>query len=507
MAYGPLGIMAFLMYLTAPAGTPLVQTIVATSEDSGQPWRYVLEEPSGNWFDNDFDDSSWQQGRGGFGTTNTPRAMVNTEWTTSDIWLRRAFSLSEVPKNPSLRIHHDEDARIYLNGRLIAEFKGYSTHYVTVEMEERAADALRTGRNVLAVHCHQTGGGQCIDVGIESVRRWNRSRTWNWYERHGWRCGFNYIPATAISYTEMWMDYCFDPNRIDAELALAEHTGFNCLRVVLPYVVWEHEPEAFKQRLLSFLALCEKHQIQVVVSLFDDCVFGPIFDPVFARQPAVVPGWYANGWTPSPGHGMVRDRTRWPQLELYVRDVMETLRNDRRVLCWDLYNEPTNGGVGDVSIDLVEQVFRWARQVDPAQPLTVGLWNGNARLNDVVIRYSDIITFHNYENAETLLSHIQSLQQYHRPLICTEWLNRPRGSRVCSHLPVFLAHDVGCLHWGLVNGKTQTHLPWGHRPGDPEPTVWQHDLYHSDFRPYDKAELDLFRDLIKQSKPGIPPVG
>lgn len=498
MAHGPISVIAFFMYLTVSSGSPLVQAIVPTSEHSGQSWRYVFEKPSDNWFESDFDDSLWNQGLGGFGTDGTPNAIIGTDWKTSDIWIRRTFTLSDLPKNPSLRIHHDEDAQIYLNGFLIAEVRGYSTHYVTVEMDESAVKNLRTGSNVLAVHCHQTWGGQCIDVGIESVIRWKQSRAWNWYRKHGWLCGFNYIPSNAISYTEMWMGYSFDPNRINAELALAEHTGFNCLRVVLPYIVWEHEPKVFKQRLLKFLSVCEKHKIKVMLTLFDDCVFGSISNPVFARQPAVVKGWYANGWTPSPGHGMVRDRTQWPGLESYVLDIIGTFKNDQRVLCWDLYNEPTNGGVGNVSIGLVEEVFRWARRVDPAQPLTVALWNSNAGLNDVVARYSDIITFHDYGNAKALLAHIESLKRYNRPIVCTEWLNRSRGSLVQSCLPVFQSHNVGCMHWGLVNGKTQTHLPWGHRPGDPEPTLWQHDLYRPDFRPYDSNELYLFHGLIKE---------
>ena len=83
--------------------------------------------------------------------------------------------------------------------------------------------------------------------------RWSAERANRWYDAQEWPCGFNYIPANAISYTEMWMPYCFDAERIDKELALAERVGFNCLRVVLPFVVWEHDPEAFKRRFGRFL--------------------------------------------------------------------------------------------------------------------------------------------------------------------------------------------------------------------------------------------------------------
>jgi hypothetical protein len=359
----------------------------------------------------------------------------------------------------------------------------------------------------MAVRCRQTYGGQFIDVGIGLLKtaaeeadsdkaRWAADRAWRWYDAQPWPCGFNYVPAIAISYTEMWMDYSFDPDLIDGELKLVHEIGFNGVRVVLPFVVWEAEPAAFKKRLETFLDICGRHGIRVMFALFDDCVFGPIRDPVFGRQPEVVAGWYANGWTPSPGHSLVRDPSTWPRLEKYVKDVVTTFKDDPRVWVWDLYNEPTNGGLGDVTLPLVEKVVAWAREVGPSQPLTIGQWNGNARLNDIIYRHSDVITFHDYGGRDHLAGHIADLKRQGRPLICTEWLNRGRGSTVADCLPVFRRRTVGCLHWGLVNGETQTHLNWGHRPGEPDPPVWQHDLFRSDHTPYEPREIELFRSFI-----------
>ena len=89
----------------------------------------------------------------------------------------------------------------------------------------------------------------------ENTERWSEKKANTWYAKQQWPCGFNYIPANAISYTEMWMPYCFNPELIDKELGLAEQSGFNCLRVVLPVVVWEHDPEAFRKRLDDFLGI------------------------------------------------------------------------------------------------------------------------------------------------------------------------------------------------------------------------------------------------------------
>ena len=334
-------------------------------------------------------------------------------------------------------------------------------------------------------------------------KRWSVDRANRWYAAQPWSCGLNYIPANAVSYTEMWMPYCFDEKFIDQELALAEKIGFNCVRVVLPFVVWEHDPKAFKERFGKFLEICDRHHIKVMPVFFDDCAFGSdpkLRNPWYGKQPEVLKGWYASGWTPSPGHDMVRDPKTWPRLERYVKDLLSTYRDDKRVWVWDLYNEPGNGDLGTITQPLVEKVFGWAREIDPSQPLTIAVWNRRyKKLDEFLFANCDIITFHNYSNAKHLAKQIEDMKKEGkgRPIIATEWLNRIWGSKSKECLPVFAKENVGCMHWGLVNGKTQTHLGWGWRPGRPAPKVWQHDLFHSDHKPYDKEEIELFRETIR----------
>lgn len=147
---------------------PLMLTVVVpTSEHAGQTYRYTFAEPPENWTAPDFDDSQWPAGSGGLGEPSTPGAVVRTEWKTPDVWVRRVFQLDRVPEGTLyLRIHHDEDAQVYVNGQRVAVLSGYTTEYEEVELPEEARRALRPGRNILAVHCHQTGGGQYIDLGI-----------------------------------------------------------------------------------------------------------------------------------------------------------------------------------------------------------------------------------------------------------------------------------------------------------------------------------------------------
>ncbi len=331
--------------------------------------------------------------------------------------------------------------------------------------------------------------------------RWTEQKANDWYSKQPWYCGFNYIPGYAINYTAMWDKTTFDAAAIDKELAVAEATGMNALRAVLQFAVYDNDPAYFLTTLDTFMAVCNKHKIKFMPALFDDCVFGLEHDPKVGKQPEPLIGWYAWAWSPSPGHSLVIDEKQHPRIEKYVKAVIGRFKNDDRILLWDLYNEPTNGGLGSASFPLLKKVIDWARFINPFQPVSIDVWNGDKRLNDIVIPASDVITFHNYQNKEGLVKEIEDLKKYHRPMICTEWMNRPAGSIIETNLPIFKDEKIGCMLWGLVNGKTQTDLPWGHRPGDPIPAVWQHDLFHPDFSPYNEEEISTIKKMTgKQAK-------
>jgi hypothetical protein len=150
---------------------------VATSEEMPGIWRYTTSQPADDWMLPEFADSNWLEGPAGFGEPSTPGSTVRTPWKSNNIWMRRGFDLKESElHNPHLRVHHDEDAQVYLNGTLIATLPGYESGYVEVELGEKMNRALRPGKNVLAVHCRQTDGGQYIDVGIVDVVESPRNR-------------------------------------------------------------------------------------------------------------------------------------------------------------------------------------------------------------------------------------------------------------------------------------------------------------------------------------------
>jgi len=339
-------------------------------------------------------------------------------------------------------------------------------------------------------------------------QRWSIEKSNEWYAHQPWLVGCNFIPSNAINQLEMWQAETFDPATIDRELGWAAGIGFNTVRTYLHDLAWEADASGFKQHINTFLDVASRHGIRPILVIFDDC-WNP--NPKLGVQPAPKPGVHNSGWAQSPGLDVVnRGPSGWDRLERYVKDVIVSFAEDGRILLWDLYNEPGNSGNGEKSLPLVGSVFGWARSVNPSQPLSVGLWFGNKKLNDFQLSASDVITYHNYSPADNLERQIAELKQHGRPLICTEWMARTRGSLVRTNLPVFAREKVGCLNWGLVAGKTNTIYPWistisilnprrWFRPKmATEPKVWFHDLFRTDGTPYDKTEFELFKKYTER---------
>jgi hypothetical protein len=323
--------------------------------------------------------------------------------------------------------------------------------------------------------------------------RWDCERIHDWHRRRGWLCGFNYIPAHAVNTTEQWLD--FDPVAVDRELAWAGHCGLNACRVFLQYLVWRHDPDERSRRFERFLAIAAAHGISVMPVLFDDCHFGELRDPALGPQPAPIPGRQASGWTPSPGPGLADEPAEWPRLERYVHDVIGRHRADPRVALWDVYNEPGNSERRDRALPLVRGAFAWARAVRPEQPLTAAPWAFGpdwSTLNRVLVDNSDLPSFHSYSPLDETSALVDRLGG-DRPVLCSEWMARSLGSRIGSHLPWFAEHGVHSFLWGLVNGRTQTHLGWSWSDPMREPEEWFCDLLRPDGTPYRVDEIEVIR--------------
>jgi len=154
-----------------------LHTVLPTSEAGGRVWSYRFDEPAGDWLkeygaglDVPGEEDGWSEGPGGFGSAGTPGAVVRTEWSTPDIWLVSDFTLGALPEGDLVvRLHHDEEVTVWVNGHEVLQREGYTTSYMRVQAGHSARDVLRRGQNRVAVRCRQTGGGQYVDVGLEVI--------------------------------------------------------------------------------------------------------------------------------------------------------------------------------------------------------------------------------------------------------------------------------------------------------------------------------------------------
>ena len=288
-----------------------------------------------------------------------------------------------------------------------------------------------------------------------SVREvWTKEQANEWYQQWGWLRGCDFIPSTAINQLEMWQADTFDPVTIDRELGWAEDIGMNCMRVYLHHLVWETDKEGFKKRINEYLT--------------------------YKGDTAVI----------------------LPVLENYVKDILTTFKDDKRIVLWDLYNEPGGSGgyrYGERSLPLLQKIFTWGRTVNPSQPLSAGVWDMSlTNLNKFQLENSDVITYHTYEGLDSHQQLIDTLKQYGRPMICTEYMARTQNSTFQDIMPMLKKENIGAINWGLVAGKTNTIFAWDTPlPDVAEPSLWFHDIFRSDGTPYSTEEVECIRSLTK----------
>jgi hypothetical protein len=345
------------------------------------------------------------------------------------------------------------------------------------------------------------------------AQRWTTQAANEWYAHEPWLVGSNYIPAYAANELEMWQAETFAPKRIDTELGWAEGLGMNTMRVFLHDLLWKQDSEGFRQRIDTFLGICARHKIKPLFVLFDS-VWDP--NPHLGPQPKPRPGIHNSRWLQSPGAAALEDPSQYPRLEAYVKGVVGAFSKDDRVLGWDIWNEPDNTNDPSYGKDelknkvqlvlaLLPQAFSCARQAHPQQPLTSGLWHGDwsnpDRLEPMAkeqLDLSDIVSFHNYSVPGDFEKHVKWLQQYGRPLICTEYMARAEKSTFEGILPLAKEYKVGAINWGFVAGKTQTYLPWDswqHPYVNRSPPEWFHDIFYQDGKPYRPAEVAFIRKM------------
>ncbi|HIG40281.1 MAG TPA: DUF4215 domain-containing protein [Gammaproteobacteria bacterium] len=379
-----------------------------------------------------------------------------------------------------------------------------------------------------------TAGEPCTAIDPVVSSRWTIEEAQEWHNTNGWLMGVNYTPAYAVNMLEMWQADTYDQAAIDRELGWAADLGMNTIRVFLHDVVWNQGSEAYLDRIDNFLAIADKHGIGTMLVLFDgvwdENPYGANVETVeYGELPADPTKAYeqleprlhitASRWVQSPGEAILGDHSRHDDLEGYVKGIIGHFKDDPRVIIWDLFNEPDGFGIHEYGLSpedknagaeaLLRKTFGWAREIDPTQPLTAGVWRNFpvaegeplSSINEYQLAASDIISFHSYSSANGVQTIIDGLKEYGRPILCTEYMARQVGSTFQAVAPVMRKNDVGAYSWGLVDGRNQTKYSWGSwTTQSPEDAVpWAHDILHNDEdgTPYNEEETTLLKLLVE----------
>ena len=353
-------------------------------------------------------------------------------------------------------------------------------------------------------------------------QRWSEERAWEWQQENGWMVGTNFNPSTSINQLEFWQEDTYDPETIERELEWSAELGMNLHRVYLHNLLWDQDSLGFLKRVENYLEIADSKDIKTLFVLLDDC-WHPV--PKLGKQPDPLPFIHNSGWVQAPGSAILGDSLRHQETKNYIKGVISHFAEDKRVVGWDLYNEPGNGTPFDprypdrgpevkdkdiYTLSLLKKSFKWAREVNPSQPITTSVWKGSgvdkdwskldslSDLSRFTLSNSDVISFHTYGNIEEMRLRIDQLEKFNRPILCTEYLARGQGSTFQAMLPLLKEKQISAINWGFVAGKTNTVFPWSSwdEEFDSLPKIWHHDIYLPDKTPYDQNEIDFLKEIL-----------
>ena len=351
---------------------------------------------------------------------------------------------------------------------------------------------------------------------------WSSERAWDWYNRRPWIRGCNFMSSDCANRIDQWQAYGFEKRfeTTQRELALVAQTGYNAIRIILEYFVWEKEHDGFMERLERTIDAAAQNGISCVVVLDNDCM--PPKEEALKRmhlgEQSVDWGYHGgrkvsqHGSLEEAGFSLFDEPEYAEKYDRFVREIVTRYKDDERILMWDVFNEPGNSKRNSLSLPRLQREFEILREIDPIQPLTVGVWTtpGNIDALSEIERFgldnSDIISYHNYGPYTDNILILNHLKQLGRPIINTEWLGRCFGNTVEEMFPLFFLERVGCFNWGFVAGKYQTYEMWEGMWDayykDPEHVSWDfdkwfHDLYRPSLHPYNPNEIRMIRRFTK----------
>lgn len=353
---------------------------------------------------------------------------------------------------------------------------------------------------------------------------WSKEKAWAWYNARPWIRGCNFMSSDCANRIDQWQACGFEERfaTTQRELALAAQTGFNSIRIIPEFFVWQNEHDGFMERLERYIGAAYENGISCAIVLGNDCV--PPKQEALQRlhlgEQSVDWGFHGgrkvsqHGAFNEAGYSLLDDPEQAEAHCEFVREIVTKYSRDERVLLWDVFNEPGNSNRGSLSLPHLQKFFQIIRAIDPIQPLTAGIWShvrdpeNLPEIERFALENSDIISFHNYSPYLDNVEILYRLKKFGRPLVNTEWLARSIGNRVEEIFPLFFLEKVGCYNWGLVAGKYQTYEPWegmwDSYYKDPDHASWDfekwfHDLYRPSLHPYNPNEIRLIQKLCARA--------
>ncbi|MBO4447252.1 MAG: hypothetical protein J5764_03905 [Bacteroidales bacterium] len=323
------------------------------------------------------------------------------------------------------------------------------------------------------------------------VRQWSERQARDWWALQEWPVGCCMVPGTCVNQYDIWQAETFDIASISTEFALCRSLGFNLVRIYLHEDLWFRNAAGFKERIGEVLDIAERNGIRLT---FTFCTNGGSSRPVMDGKQV-----RGAGWAQSPKDEIFFDESQWPRFKAYMQDILRSFAHDSRILYWLIWNEPENLQSRQRRRDvmkIMDQMYKWAWEVRPDQPLASSPWfpfnpNGSQRIRyDVeayALRYSDIAVFHCYRPPKMLENYIQCLSRFRRPMVCEEYMARDLGSFFDLYMPILKREKVAAINWGLVHPSA---------PGTNPSAVWRHGIFYNDCKtPYNPAEVEYIRSF------------
>ncbi len=358
----------------------------------------------------------------------------------------------------------------------------------------------------------------CFGKEMNMNQAWSPEKAWAWYNARPWLRGCNFMGSDCANRIDQWQALGFEERleTADRELALCAETGFNTVRLILEFIVWDQDHDGFMERLDRYLDTAWKHGISAMLVFGNDCMppKSEHWKPLALGEQTYDWGYHGgrkhsqHSSFSEMGYHLLDEPELAERHYEWVREIISAYRDDERVVIWDLYNEAGASHRAPATMKHLKKFFEIAREINPSQPLTACTWRIRPEREKEIpeierfcLEHSDIISYHNYESYQTNLRIIRRLKDYNRPIINTEWLGRGKHNTVQEMFPLFWLEKIGCYNWGFVAGKYQTYEPWNGtwQAYDADPsldydfTKWFHDLYRPSLRPYDPREIEIIR--------------